>query len=112
MTRQHEPRRLGQPVGPGHVAGAPIMLCASARPRFAEPPNMTFEQLMLAAGLTARTYQRDLAEQVGEHLAPGTPIAVGVQATTGVGKAWALAHNALEAARAGRRVIWSTHTTL
>lgn len=73
---------------------------------------MIFDELMQAAGLTPRAYQRDLAEQVAEHLAAGAPTAIGVQATTGVGKTWALAHAALEAARAGRRVIWSTHTTL
>lgn len=73
---------------------------------------MIFDELMQAAGLTPRAYQRDLAEQVAEHLAAGAPIAIGVQATTGVGKTWALAHAALEAAQAGRRVIWSTHTTL
>jgi ATP-dependent DNA helicase DinG len=72
---------------------------------------MSFETLMSAAGLRPRSYQLQLAESVHAHLAAGEPIAVAVQATTGVGKTWALAHAAVEAARAGQRVVWSTHTT-
>jgi Rad3-related DNA helicase len=73
-------------------------------------PQMTFEQLMTAAGLTPRRYQLELAERVTDHLAPRTPIAIAVQATTGVGKTWAMAFAVLQAAREDRRVIWSTHT--
>jgi ATP-dependent DNA helicase DinG len=71
-----------------------------------------FASLMAEAGLTPRTYQAIFAEQVATALRGGAPIAVAAQAGTGVGKTWALTHAALEAAQAGRRVIWSTHTTL
>src|SRR5262245_38853027 len=73
--------------------------------------EMGFEELITAAGFSVRSYQRDLAEGVVDHLAAGTLIKVAVQATTGVGKTWALAYATIEAARAGRRVVWSTHTT-
>jgi ATP-dependent DNA helicase DinG len=73
---------------------------------------MTFEQMMAAAGLVARPLQSDLALQVAEHLVSSKPIAVAVQAATGVGKTWAMAYAAIAAAAEGRRVIYSTHTTL
>lgn len=73
---------------------------------------MTFDQLMAAAGLVPRPLQADLAMQVGEHLASRKPLAVAVQATTGVGKTWAMAYVAAAAAAEGRRVVYSTHTTL
>jgi ATP-dependent DNA helicase DinG len=73
---------------------------------------MLFEALMTAAGLAARPYQRDLADAVARHLASGTPIAVAVQAATGIGKTWTLAFAALEGMRRGQRVIWSTHSIL
>jgi len=72
----------------------------------------SFDALITAAGLVPRPYQRVLAGEVTANLASGEPVAVAAQAGTGVGKTWALAHAALEAAQAGRRVIWSTHTTL
>jgi ATP-dependent DNA helicase DinG len=72
---------------------------------------MTFEDLMAAAGRSARSYQLQLAEQVAAHLVLRSPVAIAVQATTGVGKTWALAFAALQAARDRRRVVWSTHTT-
>jgi ATP-dependent DNA helicase DinG len=73
---------------------------------------MIFEHLMAAAGLAVRHSQRDLAEQVASHLDSGSACAVAVQAATGVGKTWALSFAAVEALWNGRRVIWSTHTTL
>jgi ATP-dependent DNA helicase DinG len=73
---------------------------------------MLFEVFATTAGLVARPYQRDLADAVAGHLASGAPVAVAVQATTGVGKTWALAFAAVEAVRRGQRVIWSTHTIL
>jgi Rad3-related DNA helicase len=73
---------------------------------------MTFEQMMEAAGLAARPLQTDMAGQVAEHLAPRKPIALAVQAATGVGKTWAMAHAAVAAAGEARRAIYCTHTTL
>jgi ATP-dependent DNA helicase DinG len=73
---------------------------------------VTFERLMIDAGLTARPAQQSLAEQVEAHLGGGLPKVVAVQAATGIGKTWALAHPATVALRNGRRVVWSTHTIL
>jgi len=66
---------------------------------------------MAAAGLTPRSYQQALANAVRDALAGGAAH-LAVQAGTGVGKTWALAATVLDAVKAGRRVIWSTHTTL
>jgi Rad3-related DNA helicase len=71
-----------------------------------------FDTLVQRAGMTPRPYQADLAGLVGAALDGGAPLAVAVQAGTGVGKSWALAHPALRSAALGRRVIWSTHTLL
>jgi ATP-dependent DNA helicase DinG len=65
-----------------------------------------------AAGLASRTYQVKLANAVANDLRPGAPIVLAVQAATGVGKTWAVAVAAMEAALRGRRVVWSTHTVL
>jgi ATP-dependent DNA helicase DinG len=73
---------------------------------------MSFDRLMQQAGLAARPYQRDLVTQIAEHLAPGSPAALAVQAATGVGKTWALAHALQQALLRGRRIVWSTHTIL
>jgi Rad3-related DNA helicase len=71
-----------------------------------------FASFMAAAGMVARVPQEVFAEAVADRLRPGEPVAVAAQAATGIGKTWALAFAAVEAAGAGRRVIWSTHTTL
>lgn len=68
--------------------------------------------LFQAAHLDGRTYQIDLANRVAADLRAGTPIVLAVQAATGVGKTWAVAVAAIEAALRGRRVVWSTHTVL
>jgi Rad3-related DNA helicase len=73
---------------------------------------MTFEQMKSASGLTARPFQADLTQLLCEKLAPGIPVSVALQAPTGVGKTWAASYPVLQAVREGRRVIWSTHTTL
>ena len=73
---------------------------------------MTFERLMADVGLAARPPQQSLAEQVASHLANGVPKVVAVQAATGIGKTWALAHAVTLELGKGRRVVWSTHTIL
>jgi Rad3-related DNA helicase len=71
-----------------------------------------FDTLLQHAGLTPRAYQSDLSGLVAVALQPGAPVALAVQAGTGVGKTWAIAHPVLQAAAAGRHVVWSTHTLL
>ena len=73
---------------------------------------MTFDRLMANVGLSVRAPQQDLAEQVAAHLAKGAPNVVAVQAATGIGKTWALAHAVVLELRNSRRVVWSTHTIL
>lgn len=73
---------------------------------------MTFDALLAHLGLTPRPSQADFAAAIGNALSLGAPVAVAAQASTGVGKTLALAHAALNAAQAGKRVIWSTHTVL
>lgn len=63
-----------------------------------------------ALGREARPFQSTLSTIVSDALRPGAPIAIAVQASTGTGKTWAVAHPAIVAAAAAKRVVWSTHT--